>query len=324
MAYRVLIASPSDVREERNAVESTILRWNAANAQTGVVLVPVRWERDSVPALGAPAQDLLNQQIVDGCDLGIGVFWARLGTPTAHAASGTVEEIERLRDADKRVMPYFSHRPAPSDSDEKQLAALQQYKRQCEASGLYQMFSDAADLSLFLFQHLSAVIPTLVAADGRSAFARRSTSTESRLELLTVEDVSRPEFEVAISAVRRTPSNFAPEFRLRQISGPTVAQVDWRVSAAGVAGPWNSTFSSSMDRTHLIGEFDLTGRQKVLVGDLWLHLRYIWNGRWRHERHRWPMRQIAGANKRLIELESEALPPQYWTSNSPDDDRPPD
>ncbi len=220
MAYRILIASPSDVRDERDRVESTILRWNAANAHTGVVLIPVRWERDSVPALGAPAQELLNQQIVDGCDLGIGIFWERLGTPTQTALSGTVEEIQRLRDAGKRVMLYFSHRPQSAAADPAQVAAVQQYRQQCQ--GLYQSFGDAADLSLFVFQHLSAAIPQLVAADGRSAFARQSAAAESKLTTLKVEDTSRPEFEVSISSVRRAAHHFTPEFRVRQIAGPTV------------------------------------------------------------------------------------------------------
>ncbi len=78
-----------------------------------------------------------------------------------------------------------------------------------------------------------------------------------------------------------------------------------------------------MDRTHFVGEFDLSAKPPALVGDLWLHVRYFWNARWHHERHRWPLRQVAGASKRIIELEPETLPPQYWSSDSPADLIPP-
>lgn len=50
MAYsaqvlNVLIASPSDVYEERDLITNTIYKWNALNSQDEkIVLLPVRWE----------------------------------------------------------------------------------------------------------------------------------------------------------------------------------------------------------------------------------------------------------------------------------------
>lgn len=49
----VLIASPSDVSAERNAVESAIHEWNTNHhVQTGIMLHPVRWETPSYPSGG--------------------------------------------------------------------------------------------------------------------------------------------------------------------------------------------------------------------------------------------------------------------------------
>jgi hypothetical protein len=62
----VLIASPSDVSEEREAVTNDVLAWNAANyASTGIMLNPVRWETHSYPASGDRPQAILNKQIVE-------------------------------------------------------------------------------------------------------------------------------------------------------------------------------------------------------------------------------------------------------------------
>ncbi len=93
---RVLIASPSDLRDERDRVERTIHRWNALHAaHVGVVLMPVRWETNASAEMGGAAQDLINRQIVDESDVLVGMFWTRLGTPTATNVSGTAEELQR-------------------------------------------------------------------------------------------------------------------------------------------------------------------------------------------------------------------------------------
>ena len=68
-AVRVLIASPSDLREERDRVEAAIHKWNAVHSgYTGVRLLPVRWETNASAEMGAPAQDVINRQMVDDSD----------------------------------------------------------------------------------------------------------------------------------------------------------------------------------------------------------------------------------------------------------------
>jgi len=92
--YQILIASPSDCVEERRAIPEVIYSWNACNSDAfRVVLLPVMWETHSWPELGDRAQSIINKQIVKNCDILIGAFWTRLGTPTGVSESGTVEEI---------------------------------------------------------------------------------------------------------------------------------------------------------------------------------------------------------------------------------------
>jgi hypothetical protein len=108
--FSILIASPGDVEQERKIVAEVIHEWNDLNArEKSLVLLPLRWETHSSPELGMRPQAVINRQVVDQCDMVVGVFWTRLGTPSGEAASGTVEEIERAGFAGKIIMLYFSN-----------------------------------------------------------------------------------------------------------------------------------------------------------------------------------------------------------------------
>ena len=105
----LISASPGDVANEREALREEIHEWNGTFGDEGVMLLPRMWEYDSVPDLRVRAQGVINRQLVDNADI-IG-HGHRLGTPTAEADSGTVEEVERVANADKPVMLYFSNTP---------------------------------------------------------------------------------------------------------------------------------------------------------------------------------------------------------------------
>jgi hypothetical protein len=110
--YRALIASPSDCQGERAAIPEVLQDWNAAHSLTSrACILPMRWELDAYPALGDRPQALLNKQLVSQCDLLIGTFWTRIGSPTGVARSGTAEEIAEFRDAGKPILLYFSSAP---------------------------------------------------------------------------------------------------------------------------------------------------------------------------------------------------------------------
>jgi hypothetical protein len=128
--FRVLIASPSDVEEEREIAVRVIQEWNDLNAYSRqVVVLPLRWETHTAPEFGTRPQEVINRAIVDECDLLIGVFWTRIGTPTGIADSGTLEEIERVATAGKPVMLYFSRVGVDPDRlDLSQVARLKTFK----------------------------------------------------------------------------------------------------------------------------------------------------------------------------------------------------
>ncbi|MCZ9293111.1 MULTISPECIES: DUF4062 domain-containing protein [Actinomycetes] len=144
---RVLVASPSDVPEARDAVESAIHSWNSRNAATrSIVLLPWRWESASVPLLGDHPQSIINEQGVDGADIVVALFGSRLGSPTREAVSGTVEEIERAVNSGKPVHLYFSTAPLPHDVDTSQLDGLRQFRQEISERGLLGEFDDARQL----------------------------------------------------------------------------------------------------------------------------------------------------------------------------------
>jgi hypothetical protein len=160
--FRVVIASPSDIREERRMVRQVVHDWNAAHATTrGIVLLPVGWESDSAPLMGDRPQSILNSQIIRNADLLIAVFWTRLGTPTGNAPSGTIEEIQELLSAKKPVMIYFSSAPVrPESVDQPQYAALLVFRQWCETHGLVGKYDSAIEFQQKLTRELAVLVNT--------------------------------------------------------------------------------------------------------------------------------------------------------------------
>jgi len=164
LIFRALIASPSDCVQERKIIPEVIGVWNAVNSiDRSSIVEPVLWETHSRPAFGDRPQALLNQQLVKNCDLVIGAFWTRLGTPTGKAESGTAEEIEQFRSEGKPVLLYFSSAPAmPESIDPEQYKALVEYKNGLSSSGLYSTYESLADFRDQLQRHFAAHMIDLI------------------------------------------------------------------------------------------------------------------------------------------------------------------
>lgn len=153
MAYRavvipIMIASPTDVSEERDVVRKIIHDWNDVHSRDRrIVLVPVGWDTHSSPELGSRPQELINTRILQHSDILIGLFWNRLGTPTGDSISGSVEEIQEHVAAGKPAMIYFSDRlVTPSQINTEQRSALESFKSECYQLGLVESFSTIENL----------------------------------------------------------------------------------------------------------------------------------------------------------------------------------
>lgn len=165
--YKVMIASPSDVEQERRIIREVIQEWNYVNSEDrAIVLMPVGWETHSAPSMGARPQEIVNKQVLAECDLLTAVFWTRIGTPTGQAPSGTVEEIEKHVSEDKPTMVYFSSAPVHPDSvDEAQYKVLREFKAQCREKGLVEEYGSLSEFKeKFTRQLALTVIREYVAA----------------------------------------------------------------------------------------------------------------------------------------------------------------
>ena len=95
--YHVLIASPNDVNKERQIIRQAIYEWNAVQSkQLGVVLLPVMWEVNVYPDIGARPQEIINKQIIDDADILIGFFWSKIGTKLIKAYLELQKKLNHL------------------------------------------------------------------------------------------------------------------------------------------------------------------------------------------------------------------------------------
>jgi hypothetical protein len=162
--YKCLLISPSDVVAERDALTDMVQSWNAQigrglNARVDLV----RWESHGTPDMSEPAQAVLNQQLLEDCEVGIAVFWTRVGTATQDYESGSVEEIERLLKRGIRVLIYFCERDIPQSTlTDDQFERLQRLRRNYSQRGLVWTYTHVQSLREQVTLHLTNVIAGLL------------------------------------------------------------------------------------------------------------------------------------------------------------------
>lgn len=193
--YRVLIASPSDLAEERVCAVAAITDWNAQHSLSeGVVLLPVLWETHAVPATGVRPQEAINRSLVAVSDILLGLFWTKLGTSTGVAESGTVEEIDQFVTAGKPALLYFSGRPVdPGSINLEQHRRLRAFQEDTYRKALVGSFSS--------LDHLREVLTRDLLRQVRSMRPRKAAPrTPRRLEVAReITDLIRAHREQGIT-----------------------------------------------------------------------------------------------------------------------------
>lgn len=165
MAYRatiipVMIASPSDVKAERRIVREVLHEWNDVNSiSQEIAFMPVAWETHASPGLDGRPQEMINKHLLRDCDLLVGVFWTRLGTPTGASPSGTVEEIREHHAAGKPVMLYFSSAPvSPGEIDEGQYSKVEEFKAWSKGEGLIKEYDSENQFREEFSKHIDLIL----------------------------------------------------------------------------------------------------------------------------------------------------------------------
>ncbi|MGH8637372.1 MAG: hypothetical protein ACREUZ_09595 [Burkholderiales bacterium] len=187
-AYRVLIASPSELAIERRAVAEVIHEWNDSHsAAENIVLLPLRWETHAMPKVGIRPQAALNRQLVQPSDLLIGMFWTKIGSNTGVAESGTVEEIDQFVAAGKPAMLYFCNRKIDPDKlDIRQYRRLKTFKAATYKTAVVATFKSTSALRTTLARNLMQQVRELKA---------RQPIQESTREIARALDEARAQIE---------------------------------------------------------------------------------------------------------------------------------
>ena len=215
--YRVLIASPSDLTEERQAATDAVDDWNAQHAVAeSVVLLPVKWETYATPQTGVRPQEAINNQLVRGCDILVGMFWTKIGTNTGVAESGTVEEIDLFVAFGKPALLYFSSRPIdPNKIDLKQHKKLRRFKDATYKMALTGRFSTVDELRQTLLRDLMRQVRQLKTSkpirSGEPDQAPAITEldpTHRQHKLLTPSRMAARLAGVSATATKPTPREF--------------------------------------------------------------------------------------------------------------------
>ena len=158
---KIFIASPGDVKLEREKAREEILSLRTLAHNHGFDLEAVGWDTHVAPGMGR-SQALINP-LVRECDLFVGILWRRFGAHTGEAESGTMEEFHLARERHAKehapeIMLYFRevHPDFLSDPG-AQLQKVLDFKKQIEDGhlALYKEYRNEEHFASLLRQHVT-------------------------------------------------------------------------------------------------------------------------------------------------------------------------
>jgi hypothetical protein len=166
---RVFVASPDDVRKERERLKLIIDEVNKEiGSESGVQLELVKYETDVTPGMASDPQDVIDKQINDDYDIFIGILWKKFGTPTKNASSGTEAEFNRAYERNTTspgivdIMIYFKESPIDrNEIDPKQIELIDGFRKNLGGKGiLWTTFKTMRQFEEGIRRHLHSVVRT--------------------------------------------------------------------------------------------------------------------------------------------------------------------
>jgi len=176
---RIFVASPSDMKPERDRVAKVVTRLNQSTAlELGLLLEFTDWSSHVRPSMGQrPQAVILDQLGVDTWDIFIGLLWLKFGSPTGADdpvsrtpfVSGTQEEFalayRSWQHARRPTIMMYRCERMPANIREINAAQLQLVNVFFEGfevlkdnPGLYQTFREPDEFELLVDKHLSALL----------------------------------------------------------------------------------------------------------------------------------------------------------------------
>lgn len=165
---RVVVASPGDVQAERDTLPAVFDELNLGiAAERNLLLELLRWETDAYPSFHPEGPQGLIDPIlnIEDCDILIGLFWKRFGTPTKDTQSGTEHEILSAYQAWQQnrrpqIMVYFNQKAyTPASKEETdQWGEVLDFKRRFPQEGLWWAYKGRAEFERLVRNHLTGLI----------------------------------------------------------------------------------------------------------------------------------------------------------------------
>ena len=165
---RIVLSYPGDVKAERLVMEDVVKEVNGGIAvDRNLVLELHSWDTDAYPGFHPEGPQGLIDPIlkIEDCDVLLGIFWKRFGTPTKKALSGTEHEIRTAIEAHRKrgcpqIMVYFKEAEyiAQSEEELEQLKRVLRFKSDFPKEGLYWTFKDVLEFERKARIHLSNFI----------------------------------------------------------------------------------------------------------------------------------------------------------------------
>jgi hypothetical protein len=165
---RVVVVSPNDVKPERDILPTIIDELNRGIAAgKRLILELSRWETDTYPGFHPEGPQALIEPILDieNCDILIGIFWKRFGTPTKDGQTGTEHEFQCAYESWKKncspqIMFYFCKKPYTPKSVEEtqQWGKVLEFKDKFPKEGFSSNYENESEFERQVRNHLTQLI----------------------------------------------------------------------------------------------------------------------------------------------------------------------
>lgn len=165
---RIVVASASDVQAERDLVQVVADEVNyGAAGERNLVLQVSRWEKDAFPSFHAGGPQGLIDSIlhIAECDIFVGIFWKRFGTPVTDARSGTEHEYRQAfemwrQKGTPQIFFYFNQKLSNPKSKEEtdQWGMVLEFRANFPKEGLWWPYQGKSDFKELLRRHLESFI----------------------------------------------------------------------------------------------------------------------------------------------------------------------
>lgn len=162
---RLMISCPSDVKTVIEIINRVVDNINdSIGFSMNIFVKTLYWSKNVMPEAGDYPQSIINKQILDKSDAIIAIFGNKIGSPTQHYESGTIEEIELMIQKRKQVFVYFSDKPVrKSEIDMEAEAKIQAFKEKYRDRGIYVVYGSDEEFNYYVSMHLTRYLTTELA-----------------------------------------------------------------------------------------------------------------------------------------------------------------